>query len=534
MSLALAAKHIESQGRNKDTKLVHMTPDELRALNKLSLDHNGKPLSTNPKTGLPEAGFLSSILPTIAGVAGAAMGLPTWAVIGGVGLAATALTGDIGQGIMAGLGAWSGGKLGADIANASTLAQTGVDTGAKAFNLTADAALKSTTEPFSKTLGSTFTLDPVKSFAGQSGIIPTQAAADQMKSFIPNLSSTVSPTNFSNVASAASAFPQGAAAYTPFQNFSSGLDAIRSAPLDFLTTPGVGMNVASAALPGILSLLEQKQNMPRTKEEENPFGLKRLDKDFKGSFPTQPNPYYTAQYPDYRAKPYGMNNGGLSDIDRYKSKGKVDVAKQLRSIETMNKGIDLMSPTPDGFAPIVPRDPGDAMGGSGIVQYEQEYAGMSPDQRAYAMMKNMRKRTLKDDVASGLQPIGALGEIDLMPAAQKQAMLEAQAKQQIAQEAKRGGLMDSHLGDYSDGGRLLKGPGDGVSDSIPATIGGKQAARLAEGEFVIPARIVSELGNGSTDAGAKRLYAMMDRIKAKRRKAKDIAADTKSYKLLPA
>ena len=524
MSLALAAKHLESQGRNKDSKLVHMTPDELKALNKLSLDHNGKPLSTNPKTGLPEAGFLSSVLPTVLGVAGAAMGLPTWAVIGGVGLAATALTGDIGQGIMAGLGAWSGGKLGADIAGASTLAQTGADVGAKAFNVTADAALKTTMEPFSQTLGRSFSLDPTSQFIGQS-FTPAAATtiADQAKNFVPSLAST------------ASAFPQGAAAYTPFQNFSSGLDAIKSAPLDFLSKPGVGMNAASAALPFALAAMDQQQTtIPGTKEEENPFGFKKLSKDFKGSFPTQPNPYYTAQYPDYRARPYGMNNGGLAGIDRYKSKGKVDVEKQLRSIETMNKGVNLMSPTPDGFAPIVPRDPGDAMGGPGIMQYEQEYAGMSPDQRAYAMMKNLRKKTLKDDLATGLQPVGALGELDLMPVMQKQAMLEAQAKQQIAQEAKRGGLMDSHLGDYSDGGRLLKGPGDGVSDSIPATIGGKQAARLAEGEFVIPARIVSELGNGSTDAGAKRLYAMMDRVKAKRRKAKDIAADTKAYKLLPA
>jgi hypothetical protein len=104
--------------------------------------------------------------------------------------------------------------------------------------------------------------------------------------------------------------------------------------------------------------------------------------------------------------------------------------------------------------------------------------------------------------------------------------------------AKAGGLMGhamgGHLGGYSDGGRLLRGPGDGVSDSIPATIGGRQPARLAEGEFVIPARIVSELGNGSTDAGAKRLYAMMDRIKAKRAKTKNIAKDTKAYKYLPA
>jgi len=107
-------------------------------------------------------------------------------------------------------------------------------------------------------------------------------------------------------------------------------------------------------------------------------------------------------------------------------------------------------------------------------------------------------------------------------------------------KAAGGGLMSlagggmSNLGGYSDGGRLLKGPGDGVSDSIPATIGGKQPARLATGEFVVPARIVSELGNGSTDAGAQRLYAMMDRVQKARRKTKNVAADTKARKHLPA
>jgi hypothetical protein len=98
----------------------------------------------------------------------------------------------------------------------------------------------------------------------------------------------------------------------------------------------------------------------------------------------------------------------------------------------------------------------------------------------------------------------------------------------------RGGY---HLGDYSDGGRLLKGPGDGVSDSIPASIGGRQPARLADGEFVIPARIVSELGNGSTDAGARKLYAMMDRIQRARRKSigkNQVAVNSRAEKLLPA
>ena len=94
-----------------------------------------------------------------------------------------------------------------------------------------------------------------------------------------------------------------------------------------------------------------------------------------------------------------------------------------------------------------------------------------------------------------------------------------------------------HLGDYSDGGRLLRGPGDGISDSIPATIGQKQPARLADGEFVVPARIVSELGNGSTEAGARKLYAMLDRIQTARSKTVGkgkVARNSHADKYLPA
>jgi hypothetical protein len=74
----------------------------------------------------------------------------------------------------------------------------------------------------------------------------------------------------------------------------------------------------------------------------------------------------------------------------------------------------------------------------------------------------------------------------------------------------------SSLGGYSDGGRMLKGPGDGMSDSIPGVIANKQPARLADGEFVVPADVVSHLGNGSTDAGAKQLYKMMDKVRKAR------------------
>ena len=84
----------------------------------------------------------------------------------------------------------------------------------------------------------------------------------------------------------------------------------------------------------------------------------------------------------------------------------------------------------------------------------------------------------------------------------------------FAEGGDTGGI--ASLGGYSDGGRMLKGPGDGMSDSIPANIGGKQPARLADGEFVVPADVVSHLGNGSTDAGAKQLYSMMNKVRKAR------------------
>ena len=107
----------------------------------------------------------------------------------------------------------------------------------------------------------------------------------------------------------------------------------------------------------------------------------------------------------------------------------------------------------------------------------------------------------------------------------------------------RGGLADTavarrmmgggHLGSYSDGGRLLKGPGDGMSDDIPAKIGKKQPARLADGEFVVPADVVSGLGNGSTDAGAKKLYAMMDKVRHARTGTKKQGKQINSQKYMP-
>lgn len=126
------------------------------------------------------------------------------------------------------------------------------------------------------------------------------------------------------------------------------------------------------------------------------------------------------------------------------------------------------------------------------------------------------------------------------------AGLDEEGRPMFVQNARHGGLMSSYamggLASYADGGMsdvetdhgFLRGPGDGVSDDIPAMIGDKEPARLAGGEFVIPARIVSEIGNGSSEAGADRLHEMIKRVDSKRRKQKDYAGDSKAYEALPA
>lgn len=119
---------------------------------------------------------------------------------------------------------------------------------------------------------------------------------------------------------------------------------------------------------------------------------------------------------------------------------------------------------------------------------------------------------------------GGITDIDLG----SKAMLSATPVTMMA----NGGIAD--LGGYSDGGRLLKGPGDGMSDSIPARIGRRQPARLADGEFVVPADVVSHLGNGSTDAGAKQLYDMMDKVRRARTGNKKQGREINPRRFVPA
>jgi len=164
--------------------------------------------------------------------------------------------------------------------------------------------------------------------------------------------------------------------------------------------------------------------------------------------------------------------------------------------------------------------------GSGPNPYEYDY---DPNKQFYTRVPPGSRQ--RDILAPTTQMAAAGGPIEELSNQNRMDTLMANGGQMFA----AGGI--SNLGDYSDGGRLLKGPGDGVSDSIPATIADKRPARLADGEFVVPARIVSELGNGSTEAGARKLYAMMDRVQKARGKTtgKDrVAVNSRTEKLLPA
>lgn len=157
--------------------------------------------------------------------------------------------------------------------------------------------------------------------------------------------------------------------------------------------------------------------------------------------------------------------------------------------------------------------------GSGIIPRSRTQQLSSPFSAAIEEHNRLAKKTKTPKFET---PKTSLGDIDTY--------------MDVPIEAASGGIM-GNLGSYSDGGRLLRGPGDGVSDSIPAVIGKRQPARLADGEFVIPARIVSELGNGSTEAGARKLYAMMDRIQNTRKKSigkKKVAVNSRADKHLPA
>jgi len=139
--------------------------------------------------------------------------------------------------------------------------------------------------------------------------------------------------------------------------------------------------------------------------------------------------------------------------------------------------------------------------------YMQKYAAMASPKPPIATVP-----FTPDSSGYGYDPVRQMYTAPTPPAPVTVAPLQQEYTGGFA----HGGL--AGLQTYAAGGKLLRGPGDGMSDSIPAVINGEvpQRAALADGEFVIPADVVSHIGNGSTEAGSRHLYTMMDRIRKAR------------------
>jgi hypothetical protein len=296
---------------------------------------------------------------------------------------------------------------------------------------------------------------------------------------------------------------------------------------------GIGRGMVQALpVAGLLEQQEQQQIGP----QEEPSSLARLSPNFQAYTPPQPNPYYRAKYPTYAAE------GGI--MQSYAMGGNVSAAPTgpvERLSQNVMGGQNTMYPqsqqTPTKFATPT------QMPVSSEMVMQNQYNGVTMAKGGLPSdaprMSDMKMFSDSDVNTRGINAFDA-AKYRTKKLMDKSGIKMAELPKtgikslggDFSDVGAAGGT--AHLGDYSDGGRLLKGPGDGMSDNIPATIGSKQPARLADGEFVVPADVVSHLGNGSTDAGAKKLYSMMDKIRRARTGKKKQAPAVKANKYLPA
>jgi hypothetical protein len=275
-------------------------------------------------------------------------------------------------------------------------------------------------------------------------------------------------------------------------------------PLSTMTGAYMGASALGLLDPSGATFNNDKYNGPVNKY--------RLSPDFK---PGRANPE------DFQYTPRRYAEGGLMDIGPVQTMSDRNQAQMMMAnggqmfaeggIASMARGGSLTDSI-EQYQKMLAGDPMKAPAASRDVGI---YRDEDADTRYQDALTAAQIRQSKVNQRAYVTPPAAKRP---MPMGQLQMASVKPRKQGDEVEAAQGGIMHSSLGGYAAGGnpRLLKGPGDGMSDNIPATINGRQPARLADGEFVIPADVVSHLGNGSTEAGAKQLHAMMNKIRKAR------------------
>ena len=259
-----------------------------------------------------------------------------------------------------------------------------------------------------------------------------------------------------------------------------------------------------------------------------------------GRMPVTQNPVKPT-YANYQQNPYQptyMAQGGIASF----SSGGMSAYKDAMEQQQMLQQYESML-TGQGSTHAQASDPSWVSSPGIVTDTDPTTSKMSALEAArYQRAKVLANAGMPTSAGIGLASPSSqnYGSINTDPAMVQAAMA---AQQQQAQGAAQGGIMgyagggaaQYNLGGYASGGnpRLLKGPGDGMSDNIPATIAGRQPARLADGEFVVPADVVSHLGNGSTDAGAEKLHAMMNKVRQKRTGKKKQAPAINPDQMMP-
>jgi hypothetical protein len=521
------AQGLASLGRGNDTQLVHMTPGEVAAMQQLATAHGGS-LTINPQTGLPEAGFLSSILPMVAGLAltyfsGGTLGPLAASLIVGGGTAAA--TGSLSKGLMAGFGAFGGAGLGA-----------GLDAlGALAPEAAAGAGAGAAT-PFEAATLTAGDISGVPNPVGAGGSAANSAYADLSggTGIATDLSGNAVSMDAAPPSGIANALPPGVAAGPPGgipTNVGTAVGTQR--PFDMVRgvgqlgtgqgwsdlskiMGGPGKTAMAFAPLGMAALSAFNKNPTLANNVEKPVSTIRPYSYSPGTpnplFGQPGQPYYTGQnftaQPTYTAAEGGMipDTGSMYPTSQI-SKSSYSTATQVPT------AFDVIGDYDQRVDPMTgePKLAGGGLAGKSYMDEPTPFdddAGRDPIAEQMAGMSASKLEDFANEADDARVQAAALHEI------RSRAPRYRTPKSAYAKMA-MGGLAPT---EYAAGGKLLRGPGDGMSDSIPAVIKGDkpQRAALAQGEFVVPADVVSHLGNGSTDAGAKRLYAMMDKVRLAR------------------
>jgi len=521
MSLQHAAKHLEKHGRNGDTVLVHMSKGEVKSLNDIAMAGGGH-LTINPHTGLPEANFLKRMLPMVigAGLAATGVGAPMAALMVGGGY--TAATGSLKKGLMAGLGAYGGAGLAGSL------------TAAGASSVAPEAATAAAPEAAAVATPPAPIVDASKFPTGEV-FQPPPSAGHTVVDSVGNVSRAMPRVEVAPVELPAASAPVTGTG-SPMGGIGYPSQAVTPVPVTATAPPALKFDYISTGTgPGMKAPLDTSgariANFDITNQQaplEGNYNLAR----------SVPSPAATAT-----ANPPALSPENMTTAQRFEAMKKgatfdnlVNYAKE-NPLQVASMAVTALTPEEKAREKKpVDSDPGQQF------DYQANATSPTPMSDPYGREQKYYNQRYVPRAADGGFVKGVLERIGAAGGGGQSGMPEGYSYDANTQQYTKmasGGISDAgyNLGGYSDGGRLLRGPGDGVSDSIPAVIGKKQPARLADGEFVIPARIVSELGNGSTEAGARKLYAMMDRIQKARGKTVGkgkVAKNSRSEKYLPA